>query len=247
MRRLGRIVLIGLVLLALFARAAHATFPTVDNTCTSLTSSASTSHSPCLPSGIAVNKLIVVIFSAQGSQTITWPAGWTALCTSTAQAGNLQGETRYRIADGSEGSSISVSTSGSTRTAHQAYLIGGWGGTSSDVACGTPSANNGTNPNPPALTPSWGAADDLWIVPLAARGGGTISADPASYTNGFGSSTGTGTTDAQTRSARRNLNATSDDPGTFTMTSESYVVSTIAVKPGTAGAAAGGFFRRRAQ
>lgn len=101
---------------------------------------------------------------------------------------------------------------------------------------GTAATGASTLPNPPTLTPSWGAADTLWLVVAGASGAVTASAYPTNYTDGNDDATSSGTA-ASIASARRALNAATEDPGTFTISaSTNWVAQTLAVRP-AAGAA----------
>jgi hypothetical protein len=109
--------------------------------------------------------------------------------------------------------------------------------TSTNPAIGTTAVATNTNPDPPSLDPAdWGAEDTLWLaVVAAANGGTTITTYPTNYTNGITENSG-GTSDGVAiATARRELNATSEDPSTFTMdASRAWRANTIAVRPASA-------------
>jgi PKD repeat protein len=87
------------------------------------------------------------------------------------------------------------------------------------------------NPNPPNLAPSWGAGDTLWFAACGYdQGQRTVTAYPANYTNGQNDRSnnnqgcGVGT-------AIRQLNAASENPGTFTLSAaEQWIAATVAIQ-----------------
>lgn len=73
-------------------------------------SASNTSHTVNLPSGIAAGHLLLVSLNAvSASPNITFPAGWTVLSSSTVRNG--RNIVASRIADASEGASITVTAS----------------------------------------------------------------------------------------------------------------------------------------
>ena len=146
----------------------------------------------------------------------------------------------YKIADGTEGTTMSVTTDASEQSAHVTYRITSWHGTTAPEA---PAVATGTSttPNPPSLTPSWGALDTLWFAcATTANSDRTFSVDPTSYVSGTTATTATGTAGAIIRVVRRELNAATDNPDTFTIDSSSgWDADTVAVRPAGAAAATG--------
>jgi hypothetical protein len=207
-------------------------FPTVAAVNGGYDTSADTEHTVNLPSGIELGDLLLVIFGVDGAPTITFPEGWTQLFE---EAYGTQNKLKvcYRVADGEEGSSITVTTSISKRSAHTSYRITGYSGT---PECGTAAKGTGTTPDPPSLNPSWGAKDTLWLAIEGNDGDNHATAYPANYTDGradyvefYGAGTGVG-------SARRELNASSEDPGTFTISGwDSWIANTVAIQPAAGG------------
>jgi hypothetical protein len=187
-----------------------------------------------LPTGIASGDLIVVEVSIDGTTAATWPSGWTQLyAANTGPVARI--EVRYRVADGTEGSSISVTTA-STESTYIARRITGHN--SAIEAAGTPNTSAGsTTPDPPSFTPSWTQGDTLWIAACTYRsfgGGNGLTAYPSNYSlsqldhdvgataGGYGVGGG---------SAARELNAVTENPGTFTQSlGEGWVANTYAIE-----------------
>lgn len=206
-------------------------FPIVDATNTSNTSSATTSHTVNLPAGIVAGNLLIIVFgnfTAASTVTIT---GYTQLVTQTNTNGRLT--VLYKTATGSEGSTVSATTSGAgTISAHNSYRISGWSGTPEAAT----TSGTDANPNPPSLTPSWTTTKTLWIAATNADRVGaslTVSAFPSGYSGGIQN---TGTLPVQpatcTGSAWVNSQAASEDPGTFSLSnSVSWSSATIGIQP----------------
>jgi len=136
-------------------------------------------------------------------------------------------------ADGGEGGSITVTTTNTVKSAHLSYRITGHELPSTQA----PEASTGwnsesdANPDPDSLTPTGGAKDYLWFAISAADDGRNYTGYPSSYANGeYVKSSGPGS--CSIASARRNLNASSENPGVFTIEAADQVVAgTIAIHP----------------
>lgn len=188
-----------------------------------------TSHTVLLPGSIQAGDLLIAMFGTDGTPTVTFPGGWTTIFSQSNGFNKLV--VAYRFADGSEGGSISVTTSSSEGSAHTVYQVRNHdSGNPPEVAA--VSDGSSTNPNPGSLSPSGGAKDYLWLA-VQANDDGTrsVSSYPSSYSGGRndrwsqGQGVGVG-------SAHRSLNAASEDPGTFTLSgSTSWLATTLAVFP----------------
>lgn len=218
------------------------TFPVVQTTNSGHSDSAATNHTVNLPSGITAGDLLLVFFGhKESSNGATFPAGWTKKTPERAQAGSVAVmAVAWRWADGTEGASITVTTTANTRTAYVSYRISG----AENPATQAPEENgngqaNTNNPDPPSLTPTGGAKDYLWFAAYASSHGRTLISAPTSYTDalGAGSNSGTGT-NVGLGTARRALNAASEDPGSFSINGtavEETVVMTVAIHPASGG------------
>src|SRR5258706_2891283 len=127
-------------------------FPIVEATNTSNVAAAA-SHSVALPASIQIGEMLL-IFVAQTTtavRTLTTPAGWTQIYNVVGN-NNLRRVAGYwRIADGSEGSTVSVASSGSGDWAANSYRISGGQGA---PQAATAAAYSNTA-NAPSLSPSW--------------------------------------------------------------------------------------------
>lgn len=194
-----------------------------------------TSHLVNLPTMPAsVGSLLIVLFSVDGNPSVTWPSGWSSLFA-TANGSTNRLEARYRVADGTEVGTITLTTSASEGSAHTTYRITGHNSSTDPPEAGISATGTNTNPDPPSLTPTGGAKDYLWLAVQGNDGNRSTDAYPTNYTNGinnrWASANGVGV-----GSARRLLNAASDNPGTFTISSsDDWVAQTLAVHPGNEG------------
>lgn len=183
-----------------------------------------------LPSGITSGNLLLIFASSGGAIKDLAATGWTNLYNggTTSRVNCL-----YRFSTGSEGSTLPVTWSASPQTNVKFFSmrITGWDGSTPPESGVIATANN-ANPNPPSLSPSWGAANTLWIVHMQALAAAdTVTAYPANYIDNQYTAINGDTTTAHIAIATRNLNAASDDPGTFTITAATWTTNTVAVRP----------------
>lgn len=208
-------------------------FPVVESVTLTTFSTAGTAHLVAMPATVNAGDLLISQFSAVDIPTVATPTNWNLL-HSTSNA-DVRLASYYKIAVGDEdGTTVDHVTSASVKAVAYVYRISAWHGTTPPEV-GTAATGSGTAPNPPTLTPSWGAEDTLWLATVGWRGVIAVSVYSANYTNGTDDSTtaGPGSTIA---TARRELNATSDDPGAFTAGTANWIAQTYAIRP-SAGAA----------
>jgi len=216
-------------------------FPTVAATNTSIVGGGSTSHSVSLPSSISSGDLLIVGFvdSIGTSCTTTFPTGWTAVGSKVDNGGNTGVRLGYRVADGTEGASITVVTSAATKSAHCSYRITGFdSGTAPEQGSGTTGSD--ATAELASYSPSWGSADTLWLE-FGGDGdvGGPFTAGSTNYTDLLAINT-TGTQSASNcciGSARRNNTTATESPDAMTITASFAWVSVLAAVRPTGGAA----------
>ena len=207
---------------------------------------AALSHSVTMPATVAAGGLLVMIagvLNASGTTipTITTPTGWT-LVGSTTQSTSIGGVTAIKTstfvkdAAGTEGgTTVALVTDVATKAIAHTYYVAPdeWSGTAGDIEAA--SANNGatTTPNPPALTPSGGEKDYLWLTACFCGDDAlTVTAAPASYTGLADTTIGGANSGCEMGSAKQALTASSENPGTFTLSgSDASLAVTIAIPP----------------
>jgi hypothetical protein len=212
-------------------------FPQVAGTATTNGSTAATDKVCNLPSGIASGNLLLLVLRSAAADTHTTPSGWTALfANETDASGGDITSCWYRVASGTEGTTVTVNGTASTKFASLAYRIAAHDSTT-PPAVSTRATGTSTTPNPPALTPGGGAQDYLWLWMGGWQGEQTSppAGTPTNYTDPIGASSGTAgstSTNCRVASARRTLTAASEDPPAWTISvSDVWRAWTVAVFP----------------
>lgn len=188
-------------------------------------------------------------FENDAAITTTWPSGWQSLgARGDTLPPAFQNSTSavalfvsYKIAIGTESGNFTA-TLGNSDTEQggwRVFRITDWFGSSGGITT-LGSGSGGTTsstPNPPSVTPSWGADDTLWVAAMAADTSRTVSAFPTNYTTTSSDVSG-GAGGATLGVAFRSLNAASQDPGTFTISAnDDWACFTVAIRPAAAAVA----------
>jgi hypothetical protein len=193
----------------------------------------STTHNVVMPTTVVTGDLLIILFSNNGSSTVTTPTNWSLLF-STPYSTLVRLSAYAKIALGTEGGTlVNLLTSAAQLGAAHVYRIqvGTWSGSLLDVLYGTAATGASTSPNPPSLSASWGAANNLFIAVEASQHTDVVSAYPTTYIDGFNTVGGTGTAAAGIGSARKISTLVSDDPGVFTLAlTEEWVANTLVIK-----------------
>ena len=216
-------------------------FPSVADQVNSVTTATAASITADLPS-YAAGDVVVLLVHTAAAGSISTPSGWTDLIADhhPAVSSGDRVAAFMRTMDGSEGTTVVISSGGTPKWTVVAYTIAD----GADIATSPPEVTSeatgtSTTPNAPSLAPSGGADDYLWIVFAGQEGINTVSGSVPSYTN-TNCDTGTGgsaASNARTMAGYKQANAVSDDPGSWTMSgSEDWFAYTIAFYP-SAGAA----------
>lgn len=213
-----------------FAGGIVASFPTVV-TSVATTSAASLSHTVNLPASLVAGNACVIVIAGATTNAINFPAGWTTFGGSVVGA-SLRIVRAYRVLDGTEGASITVTVSvGAAAIKAHAYQINGHDcSTNAPGSAATAEQVGVANPDPPNATPVGGPKNFLWIA-VAATTTANVTADPANYSAGLNS---TGSS-PRLRTAIRSLGQSSENPGAFTAAATTWIAQTLSVHPGTEG------------
>lgn len=183
------------------------------------------SHTIKIPAGTPGEVVIVeVTFAGSTTPGDSWPAGWTQLY---AVANTIAARARYRPTDGSEGATITVTTTESVSSTYRVQRLSQhYSGTPPTAATAT---GTSTAPNPPSHTPGGGTKGFFWLA-VNHSAGANPSSYPSSYTGGAANNTPS--INCCTAKAQRSLLASSTDPGTFAIpASVAWVAATIAIHP----------------
>lgn len=194
---------------------------------------ATTTPSLTLPSGGA-GELILVWLSANSQPTISWVgAGFTALAEDRSADDALF--LGYRWTDGTEGGSIAPTLNSANECAYSIQRItGALHPLSGGLEVSASAVGTDTAPNPPNLALAGGLAKDiLWICGGNTSNGNRLyTAAPSGYGNLATADSVTAGAGTAIGTAERQLNAASENPGTFTInTSSAWKTFTVAVHP----------------
>lgn len=206
---------------------------------TTTISSSLTSHVVNLPS-CSAGDLLRAFAGVRNPGTWSLASGWVEL--GSANAGGV-GELTvfYKVADGSEGATATfVASTPTTGAWHvRAIAAADWdGSTAPEAAFANSGGIPGSAPNPPSLTPSWGAEDTLWDA-VAATAAESI-AGASAYPSGYGgtpdaawTAVSAGGASCAVGSTYRAANTATEDPGAFTPSAASrwWMAATVAVRP----------------
>lgn len=205
-------------------RAAGGAFPSVVNSQVSVDNSGDSSIVITLPGSLVVGNVLLAIMGGNQNRTATWPAGWTELIDGANAASGIY--IGYRVIDGSEGASITVTASSLHNTSvSRVYQITGAGTT----LYGGFTTGSSSTPDSPDLNPGIGSTKFLWFAGCAGRSGlGTISGYPTDFTDGFFDESTAG--GARIATARFESQVASLNPSAFTAGgSDAWSAATVAV------------------
>lgn len=209
--------------------------PVITDTSTYTTTSTAPFNMP-LPT-YAAGDLVVIIGLRNNAGTWTTPSGWNLLITAGPQSGgSARQATFWRIMDGSEGSSVSMTSSTTTSQRHAciAMTIQGFDATlNPPIQAATANTGNSNSPDPPSLAMSGltGSPEILYFYDIFNVGAG-YTTEPTDYSSVVSASMSLGCVHLL---VDRDTGTTSqtEDPGSHTMTaSQGWVTVTYGVPEG---------------
>lgn len=181
-------------------------FPTFINSANTQPASGTAAVPVTMPASLVAGRLLLA--ACQGGALANLGAtGWTTITGSPFVGATYKIYVFGKIATGSDSMSVTRSAfSGLNVITHQ---FGTWSGSLSDIAfAGIAGAD------PPSLTPAGGAKDFLWMPIVAANPATATTGAPTNYSQLISSANaGAGWV---LSTAQRALNASSENPGTFT-------------------------------
>ena len=222
-----------------FAAAAEPTVPVVAASALTENATSATTHAINIPAVLAGDLILILANgAASAAYTMTVPTGYDSLYDQAN--GNLRGRGFRRAAPSdAAATTVNVTLSAGQRLSAIALAIRGYDtdvAIADAIAVATAATGNSASPNPPSVTMPWGTDAPSLIIPVAhSAAGGSISY-PSSYTDGLTVYTGVSNNfHARTSTAEREVEASSEDPGTFGLGGTFlWVAQTIAVKGGVA-------------
>jgi len=238
----GLAALLVIAALVGFAPPAEATsFPVIEIANGGFDAASVSSHPVPLPTGgggIDTGDLLVVVFCYGGAVSATAPGGWTGLTFFTSQQTQSRMNGWYRVADGSEGTTLSITTSVALRASYQTYRVVGQASATFIESDGTQGDGlpGALVPDPPALNPAgWDVENTLWIALACIQtdiDSTTITAVPASYTAIRAPDRTQSAGGNAVQGAYRQNAVASENPTTFSLTTpDHWQAGTIAIEP----------------
>lgn len=197
---------------------------------TNTSNGSGTVHTVNLPTGIVSGELILIFVHSDGGPTFTPPTGFT-LVNNLTNGGAVAGAIFKKIADGSEGATVTFNTSASETTAHIAYRISG---ASENLLISAMNDDDGAGDQTtitwevPGVSSDWGAEDSLFIA-------GICVDNPSRYTSttgltGYGNeitSTSPGSTTAAGKigTVRKEITGDTESASTWNTTTTARAVT----------------------
>lgn len=213
-------------------------FPSVRATTYSEETADTTSHDVDMTGVQPGDRAMLFVVVDNDGSTVTlsgFPAGWSQVWSASYLSGGGQTAELWEKVDcsGSE-SSFAFVTSTSEQSKSRVFFVEQSDSVASSEAA-TEAYGATTTPDPSSLTPSWGADDTLWVAFFASdnsRAGAT--GYPSNYSSDQYTVSGASSVDSVTYGiATRQVNAASENPGTFTrIYPDRWIAVTFAVPPG---------------
>lgn len=211
-------------------RSVEKAFPVIEATNTGNEAVVDATYSAPLPAGITAGDLLIV-FAAAWNNTFALqydtPSAWNPLFQSSGTGQLRSLACFYKVADGSEGSTLAMTTTQSAFKASTSYRISNYTGT---PEAGTTATGSSSNPNPPSLAPSWGSDKNLFIAVCGQHSGIAAQTEPTNYDDIIQASAVNSSQDRpRAASCTRFYESSSDDPGTFGTSIGSWAANTIVI------------------
>lgn len=210
-------------------------YPSIRSKTHSAETSDRTSHDIQLPETIEAGDTLLVVFVCDDNEAVTWEnegTDWNVIYEEDAGSSGPTMSIAWKKAVGNEdGTTITVTTGGSEQSVHLSYAIKD----ANDPTVYPPEASSESSgysdsPNPASLSPSGGSKGYLWFAFYGCDDDDVASSYPSSYADNretYESSSGYGT--CATGAASRDYTSSSDNPGSFTISSEQWEAATVAV------------------
>lgn len=208
------------------------TYPVVATTTNGSSATSANVLTTNLPSGYIAGDLLIIHVKSvySGNYTITSPAGWTELWNVQVlpSSNRHRDVTCYKVAAGTEGSSVSFQTSSNVSSWAYSSLRIQTGTYSGVPVAGVVATGSASAPNPPALTSGFGAVDTLWLACGGTTDNGTT------YSTGFTllsyNGTGSGDTGSWSFVSYKNEVSASNNPDAWGTSCAGWAVDTIAIR-----------------
>lgn len=135
-----------------------------------------------LPSGLSGKLAVVLIRCGRAPVHYSTPTGWVKLIESSS-TGRMA--LYYRVCDGTEGASITIALTDdldASQTGRVSALAWRVDGVATTEAAFIEAEQDTLTADPPALTPSWGSAENAWLAVYSSRRSDwSVSNYPSNY------------------------------------------------------------------
>lgn len=174
-----------------------------------------------LPGSIASGDLLVMYVQTGNGRSVT-ATGWTLLVEDATDGSADNHIVLYRVADGTEGATVSVTPTGGTSKGGAIVWRVTGAKTTGTILTSATVVNQNANIDPPNAATDGGASADVLAIVMAGVDGETqtFSAAPASYSNLQTANSGTAGTAATNcviaGATRQRTAVTAENPGAFT-------------------------------
>jgi hypothetical protein len=149
-------------------------YPEVKNVAMSQHLSNVNTHIINLPANIQAGDMLIIFFRTNFTSVTHTLATWTQLATLSS---NGRSTIYYRRADGTEGATVTISSSGLRASRAYTYLVRNAPGNPQGGFAATETID------PPLLTPNWGNLPALWLIMANSRNDSVTYTAPSNYTN----------------------------------------------------------------
>lgn len=192
------------------------------------------------PTNLASGDLVLACVGIDEAPSVSFPAGWV-VATQGDGTSQVTLAVAKKLSNGTETGNFTVTLGSTQMGGWRVFRITGWGGTlgadwtsgHAEVGFAGSAGTSSSTPNPPSLNPAgWGTEDTLWVAACATDGASTVSTYPTNYTTTSTNNPASSRDGTAMSLGFRQLNAASEDPGTFTMSgSLPWVAATVAIRP----------------
>lgn len=210
-------------------------YPVIETSTGGSQTSATTSHTINVPSGLTSGDLILVFFLSTGNNTHTPPSGYSTLFSTFDADSSVKSSVWYKISDGSE-TATTATTDFSLKSVHTTLRVSGVD-TATSLSASSVNGVLSSAPNPPSVTASWGSDTNLYLAIGQWTGFGiTVSSPPTGYASVRSDHMeGGASSDLDNGIYYKEATSSSEDPSAFSMSTSAEInVFTLAIKPAAA-------------
>jgi len=202
-------------------------------------------HTLSYPTGVVDGDIVfnaVCVTESNGGVNLSWSADGFVKIGEVDFDDSFDlgtGGVAYVRADGTEGDDFTVGSSELVRIAHRTWRISGQHTTTNPEAVFLSGTDQDDSPDPPQITPSWGAELSGFIALCGYIGSSSETVDTAPSSYGDLNQDGAASSGANKPvlgSSRRIANVSPENPGVYTLSAtRRYFTITAAIRPAAAG------------